>query len=246
MANDVVVVNVNSVSSEDAGEKVKKNLGLIRRALIEDIDLGLKQLKRLIEDEYPDILHKLSIPLIYNLFVKDRLRGDTIRQINLVLKAAEEYDGTNLDELTEKYFEEYFKHDVVSKHCKHDHPKFPLLKEITKTSFRARIIPAYRVLNEGAGETYNDLIKSVYKTRDMTRKALEEHLIIADKAIDVIEDNKDVVKGPLYQAVYLARNIRIIRAGYEFALQHLTRRLDDIFPGEAGPENDEDDGGEAL
>ncbi len=217
-------------------DRFEKNKSLIRQALIEDIDFGLIKLRKLIEDEYPDILHKVSIPFIYNMYVKDKLRKSTIRQLNLVLKAAEEYNGVNLDTLVEKYFADYFQHDVTYQHCNKNHPKFPELRGVIKISFRARILPAFRVMNAKEGENYNELIKNVYKTRAKTRQALEEHLIITDKAIDIIEDNKDLIKGPIVQAIYLGRNIRIIRAGYEFAMEYLIRRLDAIFP-EADDDN---------
>ncbi|GAB4322014.1 MAG: hypothetical protein Kow0069_26600 [Promethearchaeota archaeon] len=220
-------------------DRFAKNRELVLEALLRDVDLGLAKLKALIQREYPDVLHKVSIPFVYNLYVRDKIRSDTVRQIELVLKAAERYDGTNLDALTDEYFDEYFSHDLVNHHCRHDHPRFEELKKIIRLSFRARIVPAHRVLNAPSGETYEDLIRQVYATRQATRKALEEHLVIADKAIDLIEHHKDLVKGPIYRAVYLGRNIRVIRAGYEFALELLLKRLDQIFPCEDSGRSEE-------
>lgn len=219
-------------TEKDAEQRLIVTRQLVREAVIHDIDLGLSQLKKLIEQEYSGILHKITAPLVYTLYVKGKLRSDAIKQVDLVLDAAMEYDGirAHLDALTDKYFDAYFRLDLVNHHLKHDHPLFEVAREIIWTSFRARIVPAYHVLHQPEGNTYNALIKNTYETPTLTRRALEEHYVLADKVIDLIESHPDVLKGPVYNVVYLGRNLNIIRAGYQFAMEYLDQRLRLIFP----------------
>ncbi|HMF30726.1 MAG TPA: hypothetical protein VKK79_04895 [Candidatus Lokiarchaeia archaeon] len=217
------------------GDVVRENLKTIRAELFHAIDKGLNALRELIRKEYPDLLHKVGMPLAYEFVLKGYLSKNTKKQIDLVLKNALRYDGElgTLDAIVEETFDQYFQYDMTNQHCDRNHPKFSELQEFIKLSYRARIPPVWQLLQYEEKADYDTLIKEVFHTRETTRTALEEHFIIVDKAVDLIEQYPDLIKHDFYDRVYWARNIHIIRASYEYAQQFMAQRLDEIFPEES-------------
>ena len=215
-------------------DHVQENLKIIRAEMYQVLDQGLNALRDLIRKEYPDLLHKVGMPIIYDFIVKGMLRKNTQKQIDIVLKHALRYDGmlTTLDAIVTETFPEYFQYDITNLHCDHKHPKFPEVQETIKLCYRARISSVGQLLHYQGAKTYDDLIRNVFQTRERTREALEEHYIITDKAIDLIEQYPDLVRHDFYDKVYWARNIRIIRASYEYAQKYLMEKLDKLFPEE--------------
>jgi hypothetical protein len=217
------------------GDVVRANLRTIRGEMFRVIDLGLDALRELIRNEYPDLLHKVGMPLAYEFVLKGYLSKNTKKQVDIVLKNALRYDGelTTLDSIVEETFEQYFSFDMTHQHCDRRHPKFAELQDIVKFSYRARIPPVWQLLQYDQVADYDTLIKEVFQTRENTRTALEEHFVIADKAVDLIEQYPNLIKHDFYDRVYWARNLHILRASYEYAQQFMSKRLDEIFPEEA-------------
>ncbi len=222
---------------DKAPDYVQDNLKIIRAEMFGVLDKGLDALRELIRQEFPDLLHKVGIPLIYDFIIKGALKKNTRKQIDIVLKNAIRLDGTmtTLDAVVEETFQDYYKFDMTNQHCDHSHPNFPEVEGIIKLCYRARISTVWQLLQYQGAKTYDDLILGVFKTREQTRSALEEHYIITDKAIDLIEQYPELVRHDIYNKVYWARNIRIIRASYEYAQKFLLEKLDKLFP--EGKEN---------
>ncbi len=200
--------------------------------MFEILNQGLDALRDLIKKEFPDFLHRVGMPIIYDFVVKGALKKNTRKQIDVVLKHALRYDGTltTLDTIVTETFQEYYKYDITNQHCDHNHPKFSEVEEIIKLCYRARISSVGQLLQYQGAKDYDELIRNVFKTREQTRMALEEHYIITDKAIDLIEQYPELVRHDFLNKVYWARNIRIIRASYEYAQKYLLEKLDKLFP----------------
>ncbi len=213
-------------------DHVRANMKIIRAEMYQVLDQGLDALRDLIKKEFPDFIHKVGMPLIYDFIIKGMLKKNTRKQIDVVLKHAIRYDGNinTLDALVEETFQDYFQYDITNQHCDHNHPKFPEVEEIIKLCYRARISSVWQLSQYQGAKDYDDLIRNVFKTRELTRSALEEHYIITDKAIDLIEQYPELVRHDFYNKVYWARNIRIIRASYEYAQKYLLEKLDKLFP----------------
>jgi hypothetical protein len=223
-----------------APDYVRANLKVIREEMFYALDQGLNALRELIRKEFPDLVHKVGMPIIYEFVIKDTLKKNVRRQVDIVLHQALRYDGkiATLDAIIEETFQEYYKYDMTNQHCDHNHPRFPEVEEVIKLSYRARVSSVWQLLQFQGATNYDDLIRNVFKTREMTRMALEEHYIITDKVIDLIEQYPELVRNDIYNKVYWARNIRIIRASYEYAQQYLQQKLDKLFPeGKANVEN---------
>jgi len=216
---------------------VKENLKIIRAEMFRVLDQGLDALRELIRQEFPDLLHKVGMPIIYDFVIKGNLRKNVKKQVDIVLKQALRYDGNlpTLDTIVEETFPDYYNFDMTNQHCDHNHPKFSELQQIIKLSYRARISTVWQLLQFQGANDYDELIRNVFKTRDTTRVALEEHYIITDKAVDLIEQNPELVRHNFYDKVYWARNIRIIRVSYEYAQRFLAEKINKLFP--EGQEN---------
>ncbi len=221
-------------------DHVQANLKIIRAEMFQVLDQGLHALRDLIKKEFPDFLHRVGMPIIYDFIVKGTLKKNTRKQIDVVLKHALRYDGTltTLETIVTDTFQEYYKYDITNQHCDHNHPKFPEVEEIIKLCYRARISSVGQLLQYQGAKDYDELIRAVFKTKEMTRSALEEHYIITDKAIDLIEQYPELVRHDFFNKVYWARNIRIIRASYEYAQKYFLEKLDKLFPeGKANVQN---------
>jgi hypothetical protein len=211
----------------------RKNIYLIKREFIRELDHGLGKIKKLISREYSGLLTNIPSNIFYYMYFRGGVRNNVINQIKICLKMATEYDSTNIDQLVEKYKAEYLKNDLISLHCKQNHPVFAEMQEITVNNMYSRV-PILHSLIHTQGNTYDELVKHAFTTKEGVRHVLEIQLIFIDQWIELLSKNKDAIKPPNIISVEIPISsetiFKIIVETYEFGLARLEAKLDKFFP----------------
>ena len=78
-------------------------------------------------------------------------------------------------------------------------------------------------------KTYEELVRTVYKTHKATWAALNSILSMFDRMIDIFENNLDIISIPFYRATFSLRDFKYVRILYEYALNTLDEELQNIF-----------------
>jgi hypothetical protein len=218
---------------EPLTDEQRKSIYLIKREFIRELDHGLGKIKKLISREYSGLLTNIPSNIFYYMYFRGEVRNNVINQIKISLKMATEYDGTNIDQLVEKYKADYLKNDLISLHCKRDHPVFAEMQEITVNNMYSRVSMLHSLIR-ARGDTYESLVKQAYTTKDAVRRVLEIQLIFIDQCIELLRKNKDAIRPPNIISVELPISIetifKIIVETYDYGLARLEQKLDKFFP----------------
>nr|MDO8083528.1 hypothetical protein [Candidatus Sigynarchaeum springense] len=227
---------------ESLTDEQRRNIYLIKREFIRELDHGLGKIKKLISREYSGLLTNIPSNIFYYMYVRGGVRQNIITQIKISLKMAIEFDGKNIDQLVDKYKAEYLKNDLISLHCKKDHPIFAELQEITINNMYSRV-PILHALIHSKGATYDDLVKNAFNTREAVRHVLEIQLIFIDQWIELLGKNKDAIRQPNIANVDIPisseKIFKIIVETYDYGLARLEHKLDGFFPPSHGINKDE-------
>jgi hypothetical protein len=160
------------------------------------------------------------------------VRNNIINQIKISLKMAIEYDGNNIDALIERYKAEYLKNDLISLHCQEEHPIFKELQEITVNNMYSRV-PILHSLIKSQGNTYDELVKHAFDTKEAVRRVLEIQLIFIDQWIELLGKNKDALKAPRILDIDIPISketiFKILLETYDYGLARIEKKLDTFF-----------------
>ncbi len=218
---------------ESLTEEQRKNIYMIKREFIRELDHGLGKIKKLISREYSGLLTNIPSNVFYYMYFRGGVRNNIINQIKICLKMATEYDGNNIDQLVEKYKADYLKNDLISLHCKPNHPIFAEMQEITINNMYSRV-PILNSLIHSIGDTYDALVKHAFTTKESVRHVLEIQLIFIDQWIELLSKNKDAIRPPNIINVEIPISsetiFKIIVETYDYGLARLEQKLDKFFP----------------
>ena len=214
-------------------EQEKRNVFLIKREFIRELDHGLGKIKKLISRIYSSLLLNIPSNIFYYLYFRGGVRNNVITQIKISLRMAIEYTDDNLDNLINQYKELYLRNDLISLHCRKEHPIFAELQEITINNLYSRV-PILHALIHSSGDTYEELVKNIFKSKEEVRRVLEIQLIFIDQWIDLLANNKDALIAPRILSVEVPiakENIfKIIMETYEYGMERLEKKLEEFFP----------------
>jgi hypothetical protein len=221
------------VCMESLTDEQRKNIYLIKREFIRELDHGLGKIKKLISREYSGLLTNIPSNIFYYMYFRGGVRNNIINQIKICLKMATEYDSKNIDPLVEKYKVDYLKNDLISLHCKQNHPVYAEMQEISVNNMYSRVTILHSLI-QAKGDTYNDLVKHTFTTKEAVRRVLEIQLIFIDQWIELLRKNKDAIRPPNIINVELPISVetifKIIVETYDYGLVRLEQKLDKFFP----------------
>ncbi|MHA1379634.1 MAG: hypothetical protein ACTSRG_14770 [Candidatus Helarchaeota archaeon] len=228
----------DSVSEQKQLKKrIDRNLEILRKQWIREVYEGLDYIEEHMGDVLvKGILSKLKkaadqvstslVKKIYNMFLAD-LREKTIKQIDVFIKCAKLYDGTNLEQLMNEYTKEYLKFDLTYKSCNKKHKNFDKIKECQIGTLRHRICVTHKMmLCNGSAASDKDIIRNSYPDYITAKKHLYKQLNFTRKAINIIFEDDDILK---VNSIIRRPVLDVLRMGYEYAVDHLISNLKDIY-----------------
>lgn len=119
-----------------------------------------------------------------------------IRQLDIVLDCAAKYSTRPLIEIVDENIRAFLKNDMYAVWCNLNHPCCCTLQEIMKEWFAARIM-AHRVLFQGQGATYAELVRSRFPEIETASAVLCKEFESGAKAVSLLESNPDLLKPPM-------------------------------------------------
>ncbi|MHA1265925.1 MAG: hypothetical protein ACTSRS_11905 [Candidatus Helarchaeota archaeon] len=208
-------------------EHYKKNAQILKAQWIYELEETMKEIEDLIKKEFYTgiwgLLFNRIAAEVYNIFLSKDIKHKILRQFDLILEAAKDYNG-NSEEIIQKYYEDYLANDPAWARCKRRHTKSAELKERIKKSFLLILQNTKDLLNS-SGNSYDELLYNAYKTKEAAWKA-------TFSLIDDTEDSLEfTVKHKMVKINRLIRKqtIRILRREIEIAREYYENKLNAIF-----------------
>ncbi|NVM02130.1 MAG: hypothetical protein HWN67_07325 [Candidatus Helarchaeota archaeon] len=174
-------------------EKYQKNIEIIKKYMLEEIKLALKNSGKFIMDNMP------TYEAAYQLLVGPDEEERSRRQINLILECAAKLksDHSNFEELIESNFKQYLRNDNLGYNMRKRHRKSVVAFELIKEMFKNHVI-SFSELLRGEGETYDDLSRSVSPTYEEAIEYVNKEIEISNKISDLIRNDRGIINAPGY------------------------------------------------
>jgi len=219
---------------------IERNYRILEQKMIDQMEEALGYGKDLINKEldagFLNFLIRPVIQSFYNYWCDNDVRVGTIQQIKVTLDCAklllnnnekgEKREGEKFENLIEQNYPNYLKGDQTFRQCKKNHKNFEKLKKNAKEAFQTQVQEAILFLGvTDDSNTYDDLVKSVFKTKEKALFSLTRQLNFNDVGIKVVEQDSTILKMPTGRNII----VKVLRKGFEKTKQDLISRLENIF-----------------
>ncbi|MBD3228205.1 MAG: hypothetical protein GF329_08445 [Candidatus Lokiarchaeota archaeon] len=219
----------------------EKNTNIVREELIEQMDIGLKNVNKLLGKMFGTgisgwILNPIA-KLIYKIMLSDEIKDKTKNQIDIILECADLYrSGLNggskvsvdkeelLDRIIEEHFEDYKDNDQSFHHCKKKHESYPTIVKIMKEVFRSRIEPAKKLLTS-EGATYSELARDAFSKEEAVSN-VDREFDATEELLDILKENLDVMNVPSF---IRRRILKIMIEALDKTKDQIYGRIDEIY-----------------
>ena len=217
---------------------IEKNLKLMKDAWTKEISDGLQYIENNMGEVIIESLIKsvklskvadtMSGPMlkqVYNIFLND-LETQTIKQLDVFIDAAKEYNGNNLEEVFDLYKKRYLKFDITAQNLKKKHKNYDEIVAFQLQTYRHRIVETANMMKVGESASYEEIIKKTYPDLKTAKKQLFQQIGYTQKAINEIINDMSVLKIPemLKRPV-----IDVLKMGYKHTLDYLKETTNELF-----------------
>ena len=219
---------------------IERNYRILELKMIDQMEEALGYGKELINKEldagFLNFLIRPVIQSFYNYWCDNDVRVGTIQQIKVTLDCAklllnnnekgEKGEGEKFENVIEQNYLNYLKGDQTFRQCKKNHKNFEKLKKNAKEAFQTQVQEAILFLGvTDDSNTYDNLVKSVFKTKEKALFSLTRQLNFNDMGIKVVEQDSTILKMPTGRNII----VKVLRKGFEKTKQDLISRLENIF-----------------
>lgn len=219
---------------------IERNYQILEQKMIDQMEEALGYGKELINKEldagFLNFLIRPVIQSFYNYWCDNDVRVGTIQQIKVTLDCAklllnnkekgEKGEGEKFENVIEQNYLNYLKGDQTFRQCKKNHKNFEKLKKNAKEAFQTQVQEAILFLGvTDDSNTYDNLVKSVFKTKEKALFSLTRQLNFNDMGIKVVEQDSTILKMPTGRNII----VKVLRKGFEKTKEDLIKRLDHIF-----------------
>ncbi|TXT61403.1 MAG: hypothetical protein BAJALOKI2v1_30021 [Promethearchaeota archaeon] len=215
--------------------QIERNCKIVKEKMVEQMELALEFGRELVETELDagllNFIVKPVVKTFYDYWSENDAREGTMEQIEVTLEcgkillnngAAE----NSFDNVVEKYFPEYLAGDQASRQCKKSHKNYERLKELTKETFISQIKEVLLLLQvEKDVDTYEDLCRETFDSKQEAYNALVRQLNYTEKAIEIIEKDPSILKIPTGKKII----IKALRKGFEATKKELMENLEETY-----------------
>lgn len=158
-------------------EQFDRNLRLVRERLDRELDHGTAFVEDRIADLVPGpagVLVNPAAKLVYRWIGERAVKRRTRRQLDVVADLARDLDEAPASELVEGRGEELLATEEVYVRGRESHDRFGEVVDILQPLHVQRLQVVGTLLREGEGETYPELVRSVYD-REEIEAVVEDH-----------------------------------------------------------------------
>ncbi|MHA1798393.1 MAG: hypothetical protein ACTSVY_08080 [Candidatus Helarchaeota archaeon] len=207
-------------------DQIKKNQQILKETWITELDETLANVRAQTKTFWGGIAGFFLNPIvsvIYNFFLSPEIREKTLNQIDILLEAAEAYNGDD-QKLIDEYFEEFKKNDIAYIRCKKKHPKFQEILEKMKIYFVHRVASTAKLIRS-KGNTHGELIVNNYPTLEDAKADLNMQLNDAEDQLDFTIEHKLLAVNRLI----LPQTIKILKGEIRFRRKLFETSLTEYF-----------------
>ena len=217
-------------------EHVERNYILVRERMIHQMNVSLGYGKEILDSELDagvfNFVVKPIVTSFYKYWSDKDAKVGTSEQIRLSLDSARNlilnggYTEEKFNEIINNKFKTYLDNDQTTSQCKKTHKNYGKLEAVSKQLFTSQVKEALILLDIKEDiNTYNELSRATYKTKEKAYQALQVQLDLNENGITIVEEDDSILK------VAIGKNIitSTLRKGFELTKQKLIDELDEIF-----------------
>jgi len=209
--------------------RLEANEAILRARVLEELDHGSRFLEQRLTRLFPGFAGWLLNPLAgmaYRAVGRDEVVRRAQGQFDAVVGAAKLHP-----ERPEAIFDgpmtAYLKHDEAWHRANRAHPRFPELEGTLREVYVARVEAVSALLHRGEGDTYRDLLRSAFPTREHASAVMEREFLYADRILAMAEAELDLLHAP---PIVRAEVFRVLREAYAWYRGRMQQSLVDVWP----------------
>jgi len=219
-------------------DHIDRNYKIIQQSMINQMERSFQIGKKLIDTELDagllNFIVKPVVKAFYSYWTDTDARQGTLEQIRVTLDCGKELimngnlkSKDAFEKAVEKYFPIYLKNDQTYRQCRKNHSNFKKLVEITKDCFITQVEEtlAFFQVDKTDIETYDDLCREVFKSKEDAFQSLMRQLDYNEAGIIIVEKDPNILK------IATGKNIivKTLRKGFEITKKELIEGLENAY-----------------
>ena len=214
--------------------ELEKKRNLILDRFMEEFDDGMAYMKDQIRHNlYDGITGWLLNPVaswLYKIFVAPSIRDQALENFNTLFDCAKEFNGDEICmdsalEIVSENFDELTKNDSTYNRFDKKHDKAEDMKLLIKEGFAQQLLLTKKLM-DSPGETYEEIIRNAFMTKDIFLKFTEEQLENTSRGLNLLVSEKKLLKVPNF---IRDQTKRLLQQGYDYTVERAINQVNDIF-----------------
>lgn len=216
----------------DDPERFERNLRLVRTRLDRELEAGAD----FVEDRLGEIvsgpagvLLNPAAKLIYRWIGEKAVKRRTRSQLDVVAELARDLDEASADALVDRELDRLLETEEMAARGRTSHERFDEVRETIRGLLVQRVEVIGTLLREGRGETYPEIVRSVYDRSDL-EPVIEDHFERTRDLVALVRSEPSLLPVPPGFRDPLWTLVEDTVDWYE---DRMADQFDEIFPGEA-------------
>lgn len=215
--------------------EIEKKKELILERYIKEFDDGLRYIKTQIRyNLYEGITGWFLNPiasLLYKVFIAPSIRDQALDNFNKLFECSQEFNGSKVcmesaTNIINQKFDDIIKNDPSYQRFDHKHEKAEDMKSLIKEGFAQQLLLTKKLMDSD-GESYEEIIKNAFESREFFMKFTNEQLESTYRGLKLLLTEKSLLKVP---SIIRSQTRRILQKGYDYTVQRAMIQIDEIFP----------------
>lgn len=209
-------------------ELLARNEAILRSRLGVDMARGAQFLEGRVGHLFGGLAGLLLNPVAsaaYRAVGRDEILRRAQRQVDVLLAAARDH-GSRPEAIFDGHLTSYLRHDEAWARADRRHPRFPELEGLVREVYVCRVEPLSLLLHRGLGEDFEDLVRSVWPSRDAAMRAVEREFLYADRIFALAHEERGLISAPPFARHEVGR---VLRDTYDWYKATLRRSVEDVY-----------------
>lgn len=179
-------------------EHLARNEAILRAKVAVELDKGTRFLEQRVQCMFPGTLGAFLNPLLgmaYRTVGREEILRRAHTQVDIVLDAARAH-GQAPATIFDGHLTRYLEHDEAFARANRRHARYQELEGLLREIYVARVEPVSLLLHQGMGDSYSDLVRSVFPNRDAARRVVEREFLYTDALFALAREERDLLHAP--------------------------------------------------
>jgi hypothetical protein len=179
-------------------ELLARNEAILRAKVLVELDRGARFLEHRVQRMFTGFTGMLLNPVAgaaFRAVGRDEIVVRAQRQLDALIAAARTH-GERPEAIFDGHLTAYLQHDEAWARANRHHPRHAELEGLLREVYVARVEPVSLLLHRGLGDTYNDLVRSVFPDRASAARLLEREFVYADRILGMAEREQGLLGCP--------------------------------------------------